>query len=81
MTRFQPSAAGKGDGLRPVDKDKYDANYSQIDWSDGPPPVKKELEEMTVENMILGPVNQGILRVYRDQTERFPKDALEMSDG
>lgn len=25
---------GKGDRQRPVDKDTYDKNYEQIDWSD-----------------------------------------------
>jgi len=26
--------SGKGDRQRPVDKDTYDKNYEQIDWSD-----------------------------------------------
>jgi hypothetical protein len=25
---------GKGDKQRPVDKDQYDKNYEEIDWSD-----------------------------------------------
>lgn len=27
------SSAGKGDKYRPVNKEKYDKNYSEIDWS------------------------------------------------
>lgn len=26
--------AGKGDSPRPVDREKYNKNYDQIDWSD-----------------------------------------------
>jgi hypothetical protein len=26
--------SGKGDRQRPVDKDTYDKNYEEIDWSD-----------------------------------------------
>lgn len=26
---------GKGDSPRPVDKDRYDSNYSEIKWNDG----------------------------------------------
>jgi len=26
--------SGKGDRQRPVDKDTYDNNYEEIDWSD-----------------------------------------------
>ena len=26
--------SGKGDRQRPVDKETYDKNYEQIDWSD-----------------------------------------------
>lgn len=35
---------GKGDRQRPVDKETYDKNYEEIDWSDK---SKSELELIT----------------------------------
>lgn len=34
--------AGKGDTPRPVDKERFDANYDRIDWKKK---IKKELNE------------------------------------
>lgn len=42
--RFKPSGAGKGDGYRPVDKQKYDDHWDEIFGKKG---NKKKHEEKT----------------------------------
>ncbi len=37
-------SAGKGDKPRPVDKDRYDANYNAIDWSKKTSSFTREVE-------------------------------------